>query len=172
MWRDILLVVGTAVTVLMFFGLTAGRLSGYAKTAKDNVAKKSPRQKFYLFVAIVVTPFYIFFAIWEVETIGLVTSLMFIALVLILWGGTLTRVWKLSEKRRKVANGMMSAGLAAALSLVIAAFVLSDMPLWQKFAESLGGAAGGYGMHRLSNYMRKNRERERLSQEDGKDSPL
>lgn len=172
MWRDILLIVGTALTVLMFFGLTARRLSGYTKIAKDDIARKSLRQKFYLIVAIIVTPFYIFFAIQEVETIGLVTSLTFIALVLVLWGGTLTRVWKLPEKGRKVANGIISIGLAAMLSLVITAFVLSDMPLWQKFAEFLGGAAGGYGMHRLSKYMRKNRERERLSQKPDRESPL
>jgi predicted membrane protein len=173
MWRDVLLIVGTAATVLMFFGLTPRRLSGYAKSAKYDIAKKSPRQKFYLVVAIVVTPFYVFFAIWEFETIGLVTSLMFVSLVLILWGGTLTRVWKLSEKGRKVANGVMYAGFAAALSLVITAFVLSDIPLWHKLAESLGGVAGGYGMHRLSTYLRKkDRERERLSQTPDRESPL
>jgi hypothetical protein len=96
---------------------------------------------------------------------------MFIALVLFLWGGTLTRVWKLSERGRKAAKGMMAVALTAMLSLLITAIVLSDMPLWQKFAEPLGGAAGGYGMHLLSKYMRKNRENERLSQGDNNDSP-
>jgi len=156
MWRDILIILCSVLTVLMFFGLTGPRLSGYAKTAGSDIAKKSPRQKRYLFVAIAVTPLYIFFAIWEVDTIGLVTSLIFIALVIFLWGGTLIRVWKLSERGEKIAKGMQAVALAALLSLLIIGTILSDAPLWRKIVYPLVGAGGGYGMHILSKYMRKN----------------
>jgi len=169
MWRDILLIIGFVFTGLMYFGLTPKRLAKYAETAKVDITQKSPRQKRYLFVAVALTPLYIFIAIWGVEDIGLAYSLMMIAILVFLWGGTVTRVWKLSERWKKVARSVKYAGM---FSLLLTATILSDTLLWQKFAFPLSGIGIGFGILVLSAYMRKKRENKLLSQEDDKDSPL
>ncbi len=167
MWRDILLILGTVLAVLMFSGLTGPRLSKYAKGA---IAKRGRLQIFFLIFTIAMTPAFILIVIWRFEIFGLLESLAIILAVPLLWRYALIEVWKLklSQRGEKVANIVGAIIYLALLSLMITDSVLSDSgkPLWQKLAPILGGTGIGIGIHVLSEYIRKKRENKRLSLED------
>lgn len=139
MWRHILIILGTVLTVLMFFGLTGRQLSEYAKGA---ITKRSRIQIAFLISVIAITPAYIFVVVWRFEILGLAGALAIIALILLLWGYALIDVWKLklSQRGEKVANLVRAVITLAMLSLLITDSMLSDTgPLWQKLAPPLGG---------------------------------
>jgi len=128
MWRDILII--------------------YAKTAKGEIAKRSLYQKAAVFIMVAAILFYLFSLIWEFDTFGLSNQLMFISILLCLWGGIL--VWQLSEKKAKVVRVV---AYSAVLPVLVAGVILSDMLLWQKLVYALGGAGIGLGLGLLTDYV-------------------
>ena len=170
MWRDILIILAFVLAGLMYFGLTPRRLSKYAKTAKSDLTKRSLLQKAYLIFLIAITPLFVFIIIvFRFEAIGLLNFLLLIILFIHLWSITLIEVWKLKLRGRgeKVVKIVQAIALLAIFSLLITIVILSDMPLWQKFASPLIGIGIGIGIHVLSEYLRKKRENEFLSKEEG-----
>jgi hypothetical protein len=172
MWRDILIILGTGLTVIMFLQLNSRRLSKYAQVAKVEITKRNRLQKFLLIFMIVITPAFIVTVIWRFETLGLMWLLVFIAMLFLLWGYALIDVWKLklSERGKKVTDVVRAIIYLAFLSLVITNSILSggDIPLWQKLAPFLGGTAGGVGIHYLNEYVNKKLEGRRSSKEGNK----
>lgn len=149
MWRDILIILGTGLTVIMFLQLNSRRLSKYARTARGEITKRSLYQEAFLFTAIALTLFYIAVTIWKFETIVLANLLMYTALYIMLWCIVLTDVWKLSKKGERL---LYVVALSVFLSLMVSGIILSDMLLWQKFVYPLGGAGIGFGLNRLLDY--------------------
>jgi hypothetical protein len=172
MWRDILIILGTGLTVVMFLQLNSRRLSKYAEVAKGEITKRNRLQKFFLIYTIAITPAFIFVVISSLKSNGLLVSLAIIAAVSLLWRYTLIDVWKLklSQRGEKVVNIVGAVIYLAFLSLMIIGSVLSDSdkPLWQKLAPILGGTAGGGGIHYLNEYVNKKLEGRRLSKEEDK----
>jgi len=172
MWRDILIILGTGLTVIMFLQLNYRRLSKYAKVAKVEITKRNRLQKFLLIYTIVMTPAFIFLAIWRFETLGLMWFLAVIATLLLWWRYTLIDVWKLklSQRVENIVNVAGAVIYLAFLSLMITSSILSDgdRTLWQKLAPILGGTAGGVGIHYLNEYVNKKLERRRASEEGDK----
>lgn len=170
MWRDIVTIIVAVLTVLMFFGLTPKRLSAYAKTARVEITKRNRLQKFLLIYTIVMTPAFIFIAIWGFETLGLTGLLAFIAMLLLLWRYTLIDVWKLklSERGVKVVNLAGAVIYLAFFSLMITSSILrdGDIPLWRRLAPFLGGTAGGAVILYLNEYVNK-KLKSRRSLEEG-----
>ena len=169
MWKDILIVGAFVLACLMYFGLTPRRLSKYAKTAKSDLTKRSLLQKAYLIFLIAITPLFVFIIVFRFEAIGLLNFLLLIILFIHLWSITLIEVWKLKLRGRgeKVVKVVQAIALLAIFSLLITIVILSDMPLWQKFASPLIGIGIGIGINVLSEYLRKKRENELLSKEEG-----
>jgi len=176
MWRDILSIAAFVLAGLMYFGLTPRRLSRYAKTAKNQITKKSRYQIVWLILVIAITPVYIFVAIWglEIEIFGLAASLAMIAILLLLWCFTLIGIWelRLSQRGAKIANVVTVLIYLLVISLLTVDIIPSDMPLWQKFAIPLGGTGIGLGIPVLRKYIRSKHENERPSREGNNDSPL
>ena len=165
MWRDILIILGTGLTVIMFLQLNSRRLSAYAKTAKGEITKRSRYQKVFLFLMIALTLIYIFIVIWRLETIELSSILLGIAIYTFSWCITLSNVWKLSERGEKAVNVVT---YSVFLPSLVASIILSDMLLWQKLVYPLGGACIGVGIGVLRNYRRKKREGRHPSKEEDK----
>ena len=167
MWRDILIILGTGLTVIMFLQLNSRRLSKYAKVTKGEITKRNRLQKFFLIFTIAITPAFIFIVISSLESNGLLVSLAIIAGVLLLWRYSLIDVWKLklSQRVEKIVNVVGALIYLACLSLMITDSVLSDSDktLWQKLAPILGGTGIGIGIYVLSEYLGKKKEKESLS---------
>jgi len=170
MWRDIVTILVALLTVLMFFGLTPGRLSEYAKTARVEITKRSRLQKFLLIFMIVITPAFIITVIWRFETLGLMVLLGAIAAILLMWRYTLKDVWKLKLPQRveQVVNIAGAVIYLAFVTLTITDSILRDsgVPLWRKLAPFLGGTTGGVGIHYLNDYMNKKLAGRRSSKEE------
>ena len=165
MWRDILIILGTGLTVIMFLQLNSRRLSAYAKTAKGEITKRSRYQKVFLFLMIALTLIYIFIVIWRLETIELSSILMGIAIFTLVWCIILRDAWKLSERGEKVVNVVLR---SVVVSSLVASIILSDMLLWQKVVYPLGGGGIGYGLHRLVDYIGAKLKSRRSSKEEDK----
>lgn len=165
MWRDVLIILAFGLAVLTYLGLTPRRMSGYAKTAKGEITKRSRYQKTFLFIMIVLTLVYIFLGIWRFGTFELADFLLVMAILTAGWCITLNNVWKLSKRGEKAVNVVV---YSVMLPLLVAGIILSDMLLWQKLAYPLGGACIGFGMGVLRNYRRKKREERRSSNEGDK----
>ena len=172
MWRDILIILGTGLTVIMFLQLNSRWLSKYAKVAKVEITKRNRLQKFLLIFMIVITPAFIVTVIWRFETLGLMWFLAFIAMLLLLWRYALIDVWKLklSQRVENIANVVGAVIYLAFLSLMITDSVLSDSDktLWQKLAPILGGTGIGIGIHYLNEYVNKKLEGRHPSREGDK----
>jgi len=166
MWKDILLIVSSALAVLMFFGITGRRLSEYARS---EIARRNRVQKAALFLMITLTLVYICIVIWRLQTLELSTILLSIAIFFIGWHTVLDDIWQLSERGKRILG---AATYSVFLPSWIASIILSDMLLWQKLAYPLGGVSIGITVRVLRNYVRKKRENRLLHQEDNKDSLL
>lgn len=163
MWNDILIIAVFMLAGLTYLGLTPGRLSKYAGTAKDEIPKRSVYQKTAVFVGVAATLFYLFSLIWEFDTFRLSKSLMFLSILLCLWGGIL--VLQLSERTAKVVRIV---AYSALLPLLVAGVILSDLLLWQKLVYSLGGTGIGFGLGWLTDYVDVKLKRRRSCAEGDK----
>ena len=163
MWRDILIVAVFMFAGLTYFGRTPGRLSKYVGPAKAEIARRSLSQKVATFLGVAAILFYLFSFTWESETFRLSNSLMFISILLCLWGGML--VWQLSERTAKVVRIV---AYSALLPVLVAGVILSDLLLWQKLVYSLGGVGVGFGLGWLTDYVDVKLKRGRSFEEGDK----
>jgi hypothetical protein len=161
-WRDLLIILAFALAVLAYFGITPGRVLGYATAVKADIAKRRPQQRAFLFWAIGLTVAIAYFGVVLVrrEKQLFPSILLPIILMLFLWGVTLHDVWKLSERGEKILSGLMRFGM---MPLVIVTLVFSDMPLWQKIAYPVGGFFAGMGARKLTNYISRRRKMKEAS---------
>jgi len=163
MWRDILIIAAFMLAGLTYFGLTLGRLSKYVGPAKAEIARRSLSHKVATFLGVAAILFFLFSFTWESETYRLSNSLMFISILLCLWGGIL--VWGLSERTAKVVRIL---AYSALLPVLVAGVILSDLLLWQKIVYSLGGVGVGFGLGWLTDYLDVKLKRGRSFEEGDK----
>jgi len=164
MWRDILIILAFVLATLTYLNLTPRRLSRYARSAKAEVGKRGLRQRVFLLLGIIASLSFVSVMIYGYarETFEATTLLVGIALVTAMWGSILSDVWKISQKWERIVDIV---AFTVTLPSVVAAIILSDLLLWQKFAYPLGGGCIAYGINALRRYIDKRLERKRSSNE-------
>jgi len=163
MWNHILIAAVFTFVGLTFFGAARGLLSKYAGTAGDEIPRRTVYVMTTLSVGVVALLFYLFSIIWELDTLGLSTNLMFLSILACLWGGFLAL--RLSERKGRVARFVACSAL---LPLLVAGVILSDLLLWQKLVYSLGGIGIGFGLGWLTDHVDVKLKRIRSFQEGDK----
>jgi hypothetical protein len=163
MWNHILIIAVFTLAGLTFFGETSGLLSEYAETAKDEIPRRTVYVMTTLSVGVAALLFYLFSIIWELDTLGLSTNLMFLSILACLWGGFLAL--RLSERKARVVRFV---AYSALLPVLVAGVILSDLLLWQKLVYSLGGIGIGFGLGWLTEYVDVRLKRRRSLQEGDK----
>jgi hypothetical protein len=148
MWRDILIILAfvfSVFSVVHYFGLTPGRISGYARTAEAEVTKRTTFQRVLLILAIVGSVAAIYMFAGGFGEYPLAFALRVVAAVGALWTVTIAAFWGLREKRGITA---LIAGSLVFISLFIVGYALSDMTLSEKviyptatFGVAFGAAA-------------------------------
>ena len=154
MWRDILIILGFVLNALYFFGLTPKRFSEYTGTAKANLVKRTFCQRIFLLLDIIASLLFVLIMIYtyKAQRFDLIVFLSLLPMLVVMWAFMLADIWKISEKGKRKLDIVIA---SVAIPSLIAAIILSDALLWQKFAYSIGGACIGYGLGTLGQYIRK-----------------
>jgi len=154
MWRDILIILSFVLAVFYYFGLTPRRLSTYAKSARTEVGKRTPRQRGFLILAIVLSPAIIYWLVYRFDEHSLSMTLLLTGLLTATWSIAVTEFWRLTEKKGKI---VLRVGRLVWISLYVAGFALSDMALWQIVVVTLGSFGLAFAAATLPYYIKKKR---------------
>jgi len=138
MWRDILLVVGFVLTLIMFFDLIYRRLSRYTRPVRTEATRVAPSQRWKLSFAITLSiayipmiAAYIFIVAGGFVEFSLAMALRLIAGAGAIWFYTIAEILGLREKWG--GKAILVAGLSF-IALFIAGYALSDMTVLEKIA--------------------------------------
>ena len=169
MWRDILIILAFVFSAFCYFGLTPRRLSGYAKTARTELTKRTPVQKGRLIFAIALSLVYIYMFAGGFVEFSLAWSLRLTAAVGVLWTVTIVDFWGLREKRgERVFIKVIIVTNLIFVPIFIAGFALSDLPLLQKVAYPVATIVVGCVSGIVRAYIERKREHRCPSKEENR----
>jgi 4-amino-4-deoxy-L-arabinose transferase-like glycosyltransferase len=168
MWRDILIILAfvfSVFSVFHYFGLTPGRISGYAKTAKAEVTKRTLFQRVLLILAIVASLAVIYMFAGRFAEYPLAFALRAMAAVGALWTITIAVFWGLREKWGETA--FIVANLVF-VSLFIVGYAFSDMTLLEKVTYPTATFGVAFGIAAVKAYIERRRADRRSYKEGDK----
>jgi hypothetical protein len=166
MWRDILIILAFVFAGLTYFGITPGRLSEYAKTARTEVTKRTPLQRGRLIFAIALSLAFIYMSTGGLVESSLAWYLRLTAAIGMLWTVTIMDFWELREKKgEKVFTRVLIVTSSIFVPLFIVGYALSDMPLLEKVAYPAAAIGVGCISGVVRAYIRRKREDKRFSKE-------
>ena len=165
MWRDILIMLASVLAVVSYFSLPARRRAGFAKTTGTEESKRARYKNILLLIGVLASMAFMSVVVYTLAELSLAVVLIAIVVVGLMWHIILTEVWKLTQKRRLVANSL---AWFVVLPLFIAGIVLSDIAAWQKVTYPVGGALVGHGISVLIRYIDKKLETRRSLRAGGK----
>jgi len=158
MWRDILIMLASVLAVVSYFSLPARRRAGFAKTTGTEESKRARYKNILLLIGVLASLAFMSVVVFTLAELSLAVVFIAIVVVGLMWYIILTEVWKLTQKRRLIANSL---AWFVVLPLFIAGIVLSDISVWQKIAYPVGGALVGHGISVLIRYIDKKLETRR-----------
>jgi amino acid permease len=164
MWRDILIILAAVLAVVSYFSLPARRRAGFAKTTGIEESKRARYKNILLVIGVLASLAFMSVIVYTLAERSLAVVLIAIVVVGLMWYIIVTEVWKLTQKRRSIANSL---AWFVALPLFIAGIVLSDISVWQKVAYPVGGALLGHGISVLIRYIDRKLETRRSLRGEG-----
>ena len=160
MLGDILVILACILAVVSYYSLPARRASGLARTGGTEVTSRAGYQRILLRIGVLASLAFMSAAVYIFAELSLAMVLIAIVVLALLWYIIVREVWKLTEKRRLIADAVAWLVL---LPLFIAGIVLSDLSLWQKLAYPLGAVCVGHGIFPLTRYIDRRLESRRSS---------
>lgn len=152
MWRDILIILGFALSALGYFGLTPRRIFRYTRTIKGKVVNRRLYQRIILSFVVLNSLYCIYHIIYKFDELSLDVILFVLSSSILLWIITLRQVCELSETGNKIITIVY---FSVFLPLFVSAIVFADMPLWQKLTYPIGGFLIGFGIRQLESYLKR-----------------
>jgi undecaprenyl pyrophosphate phosphatase UppP len=165
MWRDILIMLASVLAVVSYFSLPARRRAEFAQTIGIEETKRARYKNILLVIGVLASMAFMSVVVYTLAELSLAVVLIAIVVVGLMWYIILTEVWKLTQKRRSIANSL---AWFVVLPLFIAGIVLSDISVWQKVAYPVGAGLVGHGISVLIRYIDRKLETRLLSRADGK----
>ena len=160
MLGDILVILACILAVVAYYSLPARRASGLARTAKAEAASRAGYQRTLLRVGVLASLAFMSAAVYIFVELSVAMVLIATVVLTLLWYIILREVWKLTEKRRLIADAVAWLVL---LPLFIVSIALSDLSLWQKLAYPIGAICVGHGIFPLTRYIDRRLESRRSS---------
>jgi len=148
----------SVLAVVSYFSLPARRRAGFAKTTGTEESKRARYKNILLLIGVLASLAFMSVVVFTLAELSLAVVFIAIVVVGLMWYIILTEVWKLTQKRRLIANSL---AWFVVLPLFIAGIVLSDISVWQKIAYPVGGALVGHGISVLIRYIDKKLETRR-----------